>query len=160
MARFADINVSHIATYARCSGFFNIHLTTDLPRNLWKFFMWFRFDRIVAVSLWPHFFGPSCYILFTSIQVWLMLSAICIATNLWYQSRKRLRSCSPLSTCSFQSSRTRESFYYTSTSFLCQKSLTYSIPSGPDLCVWKPEWWGAGVVVCLEQGADNSMIYT
>ena len=24
----------------------------------------------------------------------------------------------------------------------------------------KAEWWGAGVVVCLEQGADNSMIYT
>ena len=23
----------------------------------------------------------------------------------------------------------------------------------------KTEWWGAGVVVCLEQGADNSMIY-
>jgi len=22
------------------------------------------------------------------------------------------------------------------------------------------QWWGAGVVVCLEQGADNSMIYT
>jgi len=22
------------------------------------------------------------------------------------------------------------------------------------------EWWGAGVVVCLEKGADNSMIYT
>jgi len=21
------------------------------------------------------------------------------------------------------------------------------------------QWWGAGVVVCLEQGADNSMIY-
>jgi len=23
----------------------------------------------------------------------------------------------------------------------------------------KTEWWDAGVVVCLEQGADNSMIY-
>ena len=23
----------------------------------------------------------------------------------------------------------------------------------------KTEWWGAGVVVCLEQGADISMIY-
>ena len=23
----------------------------------------------------------------------------------------------------------------------------------------KTEWWGAGVVVCLEQGADNSMTY-
>jgi len=21
------------------------------------------------------------------------------------------------------------------------------------------QWWGAGVVACLEQGADNSMIY-
>ena len=44
--------------------------------------------------------------------------------------------------------------------------------TGPDLSVWRPwagslleapikkaEWWGAGVVVCLEQGADNSMIY-
>ena len=30
--------------------------------------------------------------------------------------------------------------------------------SGPDLSVWTPEWYGAGVV-CLEQGADNSMIY-
>ena len=48
--------------------------------------------------------------------------------------------------------------------------------SGPDLSMWRPwagsllgdtkgirpvktEWWDAGVVVCLEQGADNSMIY-
>ena len=23
----------------------------------------------------------------------------------------------------------------------------------------KTEWWGAGVVICLEQCADNSMIY-
>ena len=23
----------------------------------------------------------------------------------------------------------------------------------------KTEWWGAGVVVCLEQGADNSMTH-
>jgi len=33
---------------------------------------------------------------------------------------------------------------------------------GPDLSVWRPwagEWWGAGVDFCLEQGADNSMIY-
>ena len=55
--------------------------------------------------------------------------------------------------------------------------------SGPDLSVWRPwagslleapiptlecykllalaivktDWWGAGVVVCLEQGADNSI---
>jgi len=48
--------------------------------------------------------------------------------------------------------------------------------SAPDLSMWRPwagsllgdrkgirpvktEWWDAGVVVCLEQGADNSMIY-
>jgi len=30
--------------------------------------------------------------------------------------------------------------------------------AAPNLSVW-PEWWGAGVVVCLEQGADNSMIF-
>ena len=36
MACFADINVSQgsVATYARCGGIFNIHLTTNLPRNL------------------------------------------------------------------------------------------------------------------------------
>jgi len=35
-ACFADINVSQgsVATYARCSGIFNIHLTANLPRNL------------------------------------------------------------------------------------------------------------------------------
>jgi len=38
-------------------GFFNIHLTINLPRNLlMKFFLnRFRFDRIVVMSLWPHF---------------------------------------------------------------------------------------------------------
>ena len=36
MARFADITVSRgsAATHARCGGIFNIHLTTNLPRNL------------------------------------------------------------------------------------------------------------------------------
>ena len=36
MACFADINVSQgsVATYARCSGIFNIHLARNLPRNL------------------------------------------------------------------------------------------------------------------------------
>ena len=35
MARFADIRVSQgsVATYARCGGSFNIHLTTNLPRK-------------------------------------------------------------------------------------------------------------------------------
>ena len=36
MACLADINVSQgsVATYARRGGIFNIHLTTNLPRNL------------------------------------------------------------------------------------------------------------------------------
>jgi len=36
MACFADINVlqGSVATYARCGGIFNIHLTTNLAENL------------------------------------------------------------------------------------------------------------------------------
>jgi len=36
MACFADVNVSHgsVATYAKCGGIFNIHLTTNLSGNL------------------------------------------------------------------------------------------------------------------------------
>ena len=36
MACFADISVSQgsVATYARFRGIFNIHLTTNLPKNL------------------------------------------------------------------------------------------------------------------------------
>jgi len=36
MACFADTNVSqgNVATYARCGGICNTHLTTNLPRNL------------------------------------------------------------------------------------------------------------------------------
>jgi len=36
IACFADINVSQgsVATYARCGGICNIHLTANLPRNL------------------------------------------------------------------------------------------------------------------------------
>jgi len=46
-----------VATFARCSGIFNIHLTTNLPRNLpVKFFLnRFLFDKIMVMSLWPHF---------------------------------------------------------------------------------------------------------
>jgi len=62
---------------------------------------------------------------------------------------------------------------------LIELLLTWELPSisGPDLSVWRP-WagslldackkhsggllpcWTAGVVVCLEQGANKSMIYT
>ena len=71
MACFVVINVSQgsVATYARCGGIFrifSIYLTTNLRRNLPVeiFLNLFVFDRIVVMSLWPHFFGPpfsSCY---------------------------------------------------------------------------------------------------
>ena len=36
MVCFANVIVSQgsVATYARCDGIFNIHLTTNFPRNL------------------------------------------------------------------------------------------------------------------------------
>jgi len=40
--------------------------------------------------------------------------------------------------------------------FKCVEALGRITIRGP---YKKAEWWGAGVVVCLEQGADNSMIY-
>jgi len=60
MACFADVNISQgsLATYARCGGIFNIRLTTNFPRSLpVKIFFpnRLRFDRMVVVSLWPHF---------------------------------------------------------------------------------------------------------
>jgi len=64
VACFVGINVSQgsVATYARCDGIFNIHLTTNLPRNLpvKKIQHRFRFDRTVTMSLWHHFFGACC----------------------------------------------------------------------------------------------------
>jgi len=64
MACFADINVSRgsVATYARCGGIFNTRLSTNLQRNLpVNFFLnQLRFDRIMAMSLRLHFFGPPC----------------------------------------------------------------------------------------------------
>ena len=65
MARFADSNVSQgsIATYTRCGGTFNIHLTANLLRNLpVNFLSRSRFDRIMVMSLWPRFIGPPCII--------------------------------------------------------------------------------------------------
>jgi len=63
MACFADITVSQgsVTTYARRGGIFNIHLTTNLHRNFpVDFFNRLRFDRVMLMSLWPHFFGPPC----------------------------------------------------------------------------------------------------
>ena len=66
MACFADTNVSQSneATYARCGGICNTHLTTNLPRNLpVNFFLnQLRSDRIMVMSLWPRFFWPTPYI--------------------------------------------------------------------------------------------------
>jgi len=59
MACFADINVSQgsVATYARCGGIFDIHLTANLPRNLSvkNFLIRLSIDRIMVMSLWPRF---------------------------------------------------------------------------------------------------------
>ena len=51
-----------VATYARCGGMFNIHLTTNLPRNLpvKKCVNRLRFDRFMVMSLWPRF-CPTLY---------------------------------------------------------------------------------------------------
>jgi len=44
----ADINVSQgsVATYARCGGVFNIHLTANLPRNLPVKYIFFKLVNI------------------------------------------------------------------------------------------------------------------
>ena len=59
MACFADINVSQgsVATYARCGGIFNTHLTANLPKNIpVKIFVnRLKFYRIMVMSLWPRF---------------------------------------------------------------------------------------------------------
>jgi len=50
MACYADINVSQgsVATYARCGGIFNIHLATNLPKNLPVFFL-------KSVKIWQNY---------------------------------------------------------------------------------------------------------
>jgi len=65
MTCFADINVSlgSVATYARCGGIFNMHLTAKLPRNLSvkRIVNRLRFDRIMVMGLWPRFGSPSMF---------------------------------------------------------------------------------------------------
>ena len=63
MTCFADIDVSQ-GSLARCSGSASIHLTTNLPRNFpVNIFLKnrLRLDRIMVMSLWPHFFWPTLY---------------------------------------------------------------------------------------------------
>jgi len=65
MTCFADINVSlgSVATYAWCGGIFNMHLTSNLPRNLSvkSIVNRLRFDGIMVTSLWPRFW-PTLYV--------------------------------------------------------------------------------------------------
>ena len=66
MACFANINVSQgsVATYARCRGIFNTHLTANLPMNLpvKNFVNRLRFDR-----LWPRFMAHPVYLYHISL---------------------------------------------------------------------------------------------
>jgi len=72
MACFAEISVSQgsVATYARCGGTFDIHLTANLPRNLpvKNLLNRLRIDRIVVTSLWPHF-CPPCTVISTLLTL-------------------------------------------------------------------------------------------
>jgi len=60
---FSGANVSQgsVATYARCGGIFNNDFTANLLRNLLVIKVENRliFDRIMAVSLWPHMKMPD-----------------------------------------------------------------------------------------------------
>ena len=63
MACFAENNVSQgsVAAYARSGGIVNTNFATNLPRNLPEIFLnRLRFDRIMVVSLWPHFLAQPC----------------------------------------------------------------------------------------------------
>jgi len=52
---------SSVATYARSVGNFSNQFTANLPRNLpVKIVNRIRFDKVIAMSLWPHFFGLPC----------------------------------------------------------------------------------------------------
>jgi len=64
MACFDDINVSQgcVATYARCGGIFDIHLTTTLQRNL-------PVKNLAYRLTFSRFFGPPCMWCF-NFQLW------------------------------------------------------------------------------------------
>jgi len=60
----SDINVSQgsLATNARNGEIVNTHLTAKFTEECSRdfFLNWLRFVGIMAMSLWPHFFGPPC----------------------------------------------------------------------------------------------------
>jgi len=53
-----------VAIDIRSGWMFNNQFTANLQRNLTaiNFVNRLRFDRIISMSLWPHFFGPRCKI--------------------------------------------------------------------------------------------------
>ena len=62
MACFADINVSQgtVATHARSSGIFDIHLTAKLPRNLpVKMFFLIGYECVTPLFLPPSTTHPQ-----------------------------------------------------------------------------------------------------
>ena len=61
MACFADINISQgsVATYARCGGIFNMHLTANLPRMKKKYKSVKILQNYGHESVAP-FFCPPC----------------------------------------------------------------------------------------------------
>ena len=64
MACFADINVSQ-GSVATQASFGEILLPFNYKFTHWifqwkKFWTRLRFNRIMVISLWPHFFGPPC----------------------------------------------------------------------------------------------------
>jgi len=78
MACFADIYVSQgsAATYARCGGIFDIHLTADLPKKSSSNFLnRLRIVRIMVMSLWPRFldhpvYGEKYFTMFCTYRFW------------------------------------------------------------------------------------------
>jgi len=68
MACFADINVSQVSQHMQgAMALLNTHLTANLPRKLpVKIVNRLRFDRVMVVSLWPHFWLTLYIVAFRS----------------------------------------------------------------------------------------------
>jgi len=69
----------------QCGGIFNNVFTANLPRKLplKKIENRLRFDRIMAMSLWPHFFGPPCTFVQSFVELhadnWAKIAACVVA---------------------------------------------------------------------------------
>ena len=80
MACFADVNVSQgsVATYARCGGILNFHLTTNSRKNLPVKI--FSIDSGLT-ELWPWVCGPA----FLAHPVGLHISLISCHSQMWFK---------------------------------------------------------------------------